>query len=171
MLSRKMADAVNKQINAELYSAYLYLSMQTYFDKLSLPGFSNWMRVQAMEEFAHADRFWQHLVGRGARVTMTAIEGPPAEWDSPLAVFEAVYAHEQMVTGLISALADLATAEKDHTTLNALQWFLKEQEEEEESADAVVRKLKDAGDSTEGLAMIDRELATRVFTPPAAAAQ
>jgi len=161
MLSEKLADAMNTQINAELYSAYLYLSMQTWFDATGLPGCSGWMRAQAKEEFSHADRLWRLMTERGARVTMTAIDAPATEWASPLAVFEAVYAHEQKVTSLIKALAELAAAEKDQATVDALQWFIDEQEEEEESAEAVVRKLKDAGDSTDRLAAVDRELGAR----------
>jgi len=161
MLSEKLADAMNTQINAELYSAYLYLSMQTWFDATGLPGCSGWMRAQAKEEFSHADRLWRLMTERGARVTMTAIDAPATEWASPLAVFEAVYAHEQKVTGLIKALVEVAVSEKDQATVDALQWFIDEQEEEEESAEAVVRKLKDAGDSTDRLAAVDRELGAR----------
>ena len=168
MISGKMTDAVNAQINAELYSAYLYLSMRAYFDANKLPGCANWMRVQAMEEFSHADRLWGHLVEHGARVTMTAIDGPPTEWDSALAVFQAVQAHERKVTGLIKALVTLATAEKDEATVAALQWFVKEQEEEEESAEGVVRKAQAAGDTAEGLAKMDEELSRRAFHPPKA---
>ena len=168
MISGKMADAINAQINAELYSAYLYLSMRAYFDAKKLPGCANWMRVQAMEEFSHADRLWAHLAAHDARVTMAAIDGPPTEWDSPLAVFQAVQAHEQKVTGLIKALVTLATEEKDDATVAALQWFVDEQEEEEESAEGVVQKAQAAGDTAEGLAKLDEELSQRAFHPPKA---
>ena len=113
MMSEKMADAINVQINAELYSAYLYLSMQTWFDAAGLPGCARWMRAQAKEEGTHTDRLWRIMVDRGARVTLTAIDAPETEWASPLAVFEAVYAHEQKVTGLINALVAVAVAERD----------------------------------------------------------
>jgi len=166
-----MTEAINQQINAELYSAYLYLSMQAYFDSVGLPGSANWMRVQAMEEFTHADRLYKYMTERGAKVTMMPIKGPDTEWDSPLAVFEAVCAHEQKVTGLINNLIDLATEERDHATVNALQWFVSEQVEEESSANAVVQKLSLMGDAKGGLFMIDRELGARVFTPPAASAE
>ncbi|KPL03374.1 MAG: ferritin [Planctomycetes bacterium SM23_65] len=166
MISVRMADAINGQINAELYSAYLYLSMRSYFDATKLPGCANWMRVQAMEEFTHADRLYRYLNESGARATMTAIDGPPTEWDSALAVFQAVQAHEQKVTGLINALVDLATEENDQATVSALQWFVKEQEEEEESAEGVVRKAEQAGQTKEGLAKLDEELARRAFHPP-----
>ena len=168
MMSDKMAAAINGQINAELYSAYLYLSMRSYFDAKKLPGCANWMRVQAMEEFIHADRLYGYLNASGARATMTAIDGPSTEWDSPLAVFQAVQAHERKVTGLIKALVTLATAEKDDATVAALQWFVKEQEEEEESAEGVVRKAQEAGDTAGGLARLDKELSQRAFHPPKA---
>jgi len=171
MMSEKMADAINGQINAELYSAYLYLSMQTWFDAAALPGCAGWMRAQAKEEFSHTDRLWHIMTERGSRVTMTAIDAPATEWASPLAVFEAVYVHEQKVTSLIKALAELADAEKDQVTVDALQWFIDEQEEEEESAETVVRKLRDAGDSAEALAAIDRELGARGSKPPTASAE
>ena len=169
MMNEKLTKAINTQINAELFSAYLYLSMQTYFDEINLPGFANWMRVQAMEEFTHADRFWHYVVERGARVTMTTIDAPDTAWGSPLEVFEAVYVHEQKVTALINDIVDLAIAEKDHASVNALQWFVNEQVEEESSADAVVQQLKLMGKAEGGLFMIDKELAARVFTPPVTA--
>lgn len=167
MLDGKMVDALNGQMNAELYSAYLYLSMAAYFDSKDLSGFSNWMRVQAQEEMTHAIKFYDYLVQRGARVTLTEIKAPPVEWDSPLAVFEHVYEHEQMVTGLINQLVDLAIALSDHATNNFLQWYVAEQVEEEESSSGVLQKVRLAGDSSSGLFMLDQELAQRVFTPPA----
>lgn len=170
MVSEKMLGALNKQINAELYSAYLYISMAAYFDDLNLPGFSNWMNVQFQEEQAHAFKFWHYVVERGKRVRLMAIENPPWDWGSPLEVFEAVYKHEQHVTSLISGLVDLAQEEKDHLTYNMLMWFVGEQVEEEASADAIVRQLKMIKGDGRGLLMIDRELAQRVFVPPTTAA-
>ncbi len=163
-----MVNAINKQLNAELYSAYLYLSMGAYFESIDLSGFANWMRVQAQEELSHAMKFYDHLVQRGARVTLGVIEAPPTEWDSPLAVFDHVYKHEQMVTGLINKLVDLAISLSDHATHNFLQWYVAEQVEEEESASGVLQKVKLAGDDSSGLLMLDQELARRVFNPPAA---
>lgn len=171
MLSEKMQDALNGQLNAELYSAYLYVSMAAYFESANLPGFANWMRVQAQEEVAHTDKFYTYINERGGRVILRPIDGPPAEWDSPLAVFEAAYAHEQKVTGLISDLVNLAASESDHATNIFLQWFVTEQVEEEASADEVVQKLKLVGDAKGGLYMLDREMGQRVFTPPAAEGQ
>jgi len=168
-IPKKVEQAINKQINAELYSAYLYLSMQSYFDSINLAGFANWMRIQAMEEFSHADKFYHHVNERGGRAIMEAIDKPETQWKSPLDAFEAVYAHEQKVTALINGIAEIAENEKDRASLGMLQWFIDEQVEEEASADAIVQKLKLAKDSPEAIFMIDKELAARVFVPPTAA--
>ena len=167
MISKKMEEALNGQVNAELYSAYLYLSMESYFKSLNLNGFANWMRVQTQEEVAHAMKIYDFINERGGRVTLKPIEGPQTEWDSPLAVFEAVYVHEQKVTGLINDLVDLAIKEKDHATNTFLQWFVNEQVEEESSANEVVQQLKMMENAPGGMFMLDRELGQRVFTPPA----
>jgi len=171
MINKKMEKALNAQVNAELYSAYLYLSMESYFKSLNLNGFANWMRVQTQEEVTHATKIYDFLNERGGRALLKAIEGPPTTWDSPLATFEAAYAHEQKVTSLINDLVDLAIKEKDHATNNFLQWFVNEQVEEEASADAVVQQLKIMADAPGGIFMLDRELAQRVFTPPTATAE
>jgi len=171
MISKKMQDALNGQVNAELYSAYLYLSMESYFKSLNLNGFANWMRVQTQEEVVHATKIYDFINERGGRAILKAIAGPPTTWDSPLAVFEAAYKHEQKVTGLINDLVDLAIKEKDHATNTFLQWFVNEQVEEEASADAIVQQLKMMESAPGGLFMLDRELAQRVFTPPPAQGQ
>jgi len=171
MIKKNIQKALNKQINAELYSAYLYLSMSAYFQSINLAGFANWMRVQALEEMTHADKFYNFIVERGGRVELEAIEGPPKEWSSHLAVFENAYKHEQKVTSMINDLVELAIKEKDHASNIFLQWFVTEQVEEEASADEVVQKLKLVGDKGSGLFMIDGELSQRVFTPPAATDQ
>ena len=168
MLSKKVLAALNKQINAEIYSSYLYLSMAAYTKSLGLDGFENWFKVQAQEELVHAMKFFDYVNERGGRVTLAAIDGPPVSWKSPLEVLEATLKHEQHVTALINALVDLALSESDHATSNTLQWFVAEQVEEEASADAIRQKLALVGDKGNALYMIDRELATRVFTPPAA---
>jgi ferritin len=168
MLSEKMEAAINKQINAEIYSAYLYGSMAAYFDANNLAGFSNWMRVQVQEEISHAVKFYEYLNDRGGRAILTAIDGPPTEWKSPQAVFEEVYKHEQEVTRLINELTDLATKEKDHMSKELLLWFIAEQVEEESSADKMVQDLKRVGNNGHGLLMLDREAAARVFTPTSA---
>ena len=168
MISDKIQDAFNAQLNAETYSAYLYWSMAAYFDSINLSGFSNWMRCQAQEEMVHAMKFYSFINERGGRVLMKTIEAPPTRWDSPMSAFEAVYAHEQKVTGLINDLVDLAIAEKDHAANAFLQWFVNEQVEEEASADEVVQKLKLVADAPGGLFILDQELGTRMFTPPPA---
>jgi ferritin len=168
MISKKMESALNKQINAELYSAYLYLSMNSYFQSVNLMGFANWMRVQSLEEMTHADKFYGFVNDRGGKVTLAAIEGPPDKWSSPLAVFEAVYKHEKKVTKMINDLMDLAINEKDYATSSFLQWYVDEQVEEEANADGIVQQMKLVGDNTGGFFMLDRELGQRVFTPPAA---
>jgi ferritin len=167
MISEKLQEAFNNQINAELYSSYLYLSMAAYFDSTSLPGFARWMRSQAQEEVVHAMKFFHFINERGGRVKLTGIDGPPTEWKSPLAAFEAAYAHEQKVSGMINELVDLAIELRDHAANNFLQWFVSEQVEEEASADEVVNKIKLAGERGGGLFMVDRELGSRVFTLPA----
>lgn len=168
MLSEKMQEALNGQFNAELYSGYLYLAMAAYYEDSDLPGFANWMRVQAQEELSHAMKIYDYIVQRGARVLLDTIEKPPLEWESPLAVSENVLEHEQKVTGLINELVNLALEEKDHATNNFLQWFVAEQVEEEESAGGVLQKVRMASDSPSGLLMVDSELALRVFNPPTA---
>ena len=167
MISKKVQDALNRQCNREMYSAYLYLSMSAYFQSLNLKGFANWMRVQTQEEMVHAMKFYDHINERNGRVTLQPVDGPPTEWASPLAVFEAAYKHEQNVTGLINDLVSLAVSEKDNATNIFLQWFVTEQVEEEASADEIVQQLKLIGDDANGLFMLDRELAQRVFTLPA----
>ncbi len=166
MLSQTMQDAVNEQINADLYSGYLYLSMAAFFKDKALEGFANWMECQAMEEQYHAMKMYGFVNERGGRVTLKAIQGPPTEWDSPLAVFEAVAEHEAMVTGLINDLVNLAIQEKDHASNNFLQWFVAEQVEEEASADEIVQKMKLVENAPGGLFMLDQEASKRVFNLP-----
>jgi ferritin len=162
-----MQEALNGQLNAELYSSYLYLSMAAYFLDLNLGGFANWMRVQAQEEDMHAMKFYNFINERGGRVLLKPIDGPPTEWNSPLAAFEAVLEHEQKVTGLINDLVELALAEHDHATNIFLQWFVTEQVEEEDSANDVIQQIKMVGEAKGGLFMLDRELGQRTFTAPA----
>jgi ferritin len=161
MLSEKMEKALNDQMNAEMYSFYLYLSMNAYFKSIGLEGFSNWMYAQAQEELMHSMKFYEFINQRGGRVTLRQIEAPPTEWDSPLAVFEATLQHEQKVTGLINDLVEIALQEHDHATHIFLQWFVTEQVEEEESVNGVLEQLKLLSDAKGGLFMVDRELAKR----------
>ena len=166
MLKSRMQDALNEQINKEYYSAYLYLSMSSYFESVNLSGFAKWMNAQYQEEIQHVLKFFRYIVERGGRVLLQPSEGPPTEWDSPLAAFEAAYGHEVQVTGLINDLVDMAVAEHDHATNNFLQWFIEEQVEEEASTDGVVQQLKLAGEGG-GLFLLDRELGQRIYMPPA----
>ena len=166
MLNEKMEAAINGQINAEIYSSYLYMSMATWFDDTQLPGMAHWMRVQAQEEMTHAFKFYNYVNERGGRVLLTAIEGPPTDWDSPLAVFKAVAEYEAKVTGLCNGLMDLALELKDHASVSFMQWFIDEQVEEEASADEVVGKLKLIEGDASGLFMMDNELGARVFNVP-----
>ncbi|MBW2277806.1 MAG: ferritin [Deltaproteobacteria bacterium] len=166
MIDKRMQDAINDQINAEIYSAYLYYAMVYYFDDKNLTGFAKWMRVQALEEMTHAHKLAAYVSERGGRPVMTAIDGPDNDWESPLAVAEAVYKHECHVSARINKLVDLARELSDHATYNMLQWFVGEQVEEEASADEVVQKLKLVEGQGQGLFMIDQELGQRMFTPP-----
>jgi ferritin len=166
MINKKLQQAFNDQLNAELYSAYLYLSMAAYFHSTNLPGCSSWMLVQAREEQSHAMKFYDYLNEQGGRVMLKAINAPPTEWSSPADVFDAVYKHEQKVTGLIKALMELAAEQKDDAACRFLQWFVDEQVEEEDSAHEVLQKLKLVEYKSQELYLIDRELAKRVFKPP-----
>lgn len=166
MISEKIEKAINAQINAEMYSAYLYLSMSSYFESLNLPGFANWMRVQFEEEQSHALKFVDYLNERGGRVVLEAIERPQTEWDGAIAVFEQTLEHEKHVTALLNAIADIAEEEKDRPTRNLLAWYIDEQVEEESSAEKILNELKWINGEGHGMLMLDRELASRVFTPP-----
>lgn len=162
MVSENMEKALNGQLNAELYSGYLYLSMAAYFEDEDLAGFANWMRVQAQEELDHGMKFYDYIIRRGASVTLTAIEAPQTKWDSPLDAFENVLSHEQYVTSLINNLVNLAIEEKDHATNNFLQWFVEEQVEEEENASELLAKIKLANGDNRLIYELNKELATRV---------
>lgn len=166
MLSKELEEAINNQINAEVYSGYLYMSMSSYFESMSLKGFAHWMRVQTLEEMTHAQKFINFVNDRGGRVILQPVEGPGSEWESPLAAFEAAYAHEVLVTGLINGMMDLALKGSDHATASFLNWFVDEQVEEEATADDVVQKLKLVDKTEGGLFLLDIEMDKRVFTLP-----
>jgi len=166
-MKTKILNSLNEQINKELFSSYLYLSMSAYFENKNLPGFANWMRVQAQEEMVHAMKFYSFIIQRGGKVQLKALEGPKNEWASPLNAFEEAYKHEQFITDSINSIVSIAHEEKDYAADNFLQWFISEQVEEEESTNNVVQKLKLVGDGS-GLFLLDQELGTRVFTPPPA---
>jgi ferritin len=166
MLNTNIQDALNSQINAELYSSYLYLSMSAYFDSQNLTGMANWMRIQAQEELTHAMKFFDFVNERDGRVVLTQVGAPKTEWTSPLDLFEDVLAHEKKVTGLINELVDLSLTEKDHAANIFLQWFVTEQVEEEANASTIVDKLKLIGDTPVALYMLDGELGQRTLPSP-----
>ena len=166
VLDKDVERGINQQVNAELYSAYLYYAMAAYFEALSLKGFSHWMRVQALEEMTHVQKFFAYLNDRGGRVVLMPIGAPPSEWGSPLEVFQQVYAHEVEVTGLINKLMDLVLATSDHASSSFLQWFVSEQVEEEATADEVLQKLKLVDKTEGGLFLLDQEMDKRTFALP-----
>jgi ferritin len=160
-IKEKVQKAVNKQINRELYSSYLYLSMSAYFESINLRGFANWVKVQADEERGHAMRLYDYLIDRGGRVLLSTIETPPSDWKSPKAVFENIYSHELKVTEMIYELLKTAKAEDDPATELMLQWFINEQVEEEAQPLLILEKIKMIRDSANGLLMLDHELGKR----------
>lgn len=166
MLSDQMVKALNEQINKEMFSAYLYLSMSAHSENLGLSGFANWFYVQYQEETFHAMKLYRYLLGQGAEVTLGAIEKPQSKWEGPLAMFDATLKHEQFITKSINDLVDLAITEKDHATHIFLQWYVTEQIEEEANDHEIINKLKLIGGQGNGLFMIDSELSSRVYTPP-----
>ena len=167
MLGVKIESAFNDQMTFEMYSANIYLSMAAWFDAKNLAGFAQWMKIQYQEEMFHAMKFYDFINERGGRVLIKGIAEPSSQWDSPLAAFENALAHERIVSGRINDLVTMAAAEKDHASVNFLQWFIAEQVEEESSVDAVAQQLKLVEGAPGGLFMLDRELGLRVFTPPA----
>lgn len=166
MISNKVQDALNAQINAELWSAYLYLSMGMQFENAGMPGVANWFKIQFKEEQAHATIFMNYLNQRGGRVMLKAIDAVPTEWATPLDAFKATLEHEKKVTALINDLYALAEAEKDYATRDRLTWFVSEQVEEEDNARQIIDKFTMVGDNGMGLYTLDQELASRVYTTP-----
>jgi ferritin len=165
MMSQKLQDAMNKQVNAELYSAYLYLSMAAWLDGKNFKGASNWMNIQAQEELGHAMKFVHFLQERGAKVVYSQIAAPQTDWETLVHVFEDTCKHEALVTSYINDLVDLALSDKDHASSNFLQWFVDEQVEEEATAQEILEKVKMVGESGAALFMIDKELSQRTAPP------
>jgi len=168
MLNSRLEKEINKQINAELYSAYLYLSMSAYLSSKNLSGFANWMKVQFEEEQFHALKLYQYILERGGKIELEKIDKPKIVWKDTIEVFEESLAHEELITSLINNLVDIAIEEKDHATLNMLQWFVAEQVEEEANVTDILDQLKLIDGKGSGLFMLDREAKARSFTPPAA---
>lgn len=161
MLSSKLQEALNRQINAELYSSYLYLSMSAWFESQDFKGMAHWMRVQSNEETAHAMRIFDYVNDCGGRVTLAQIDTPKSEWKSPLEAFEDALGHEKKISKMINDLFNLAAAEKDGASHDFLEWFVREQVEEEADAQLNVSHLKLVGDDGAGIYMIDRDLGER----------
>lgn len=160
-LGKKLEQAINDQIQAEIYSAYLYLAMSAYCEDISMPGYAHWLRVQSEEEIEHAMKFFHYVNERGGRVILQAIQQPEAEFDSPLDVAKQTYEHEQKVTSLIHDLYALAVEEKDYAAQVFLQWYIDEQVEEEDSATRLVEMFEMVKDSPNGLLMLDQKLGAR----------
>lgn len=161
MIDKKIQNALNEQINAEMASAYLYLSMSAWFDSINLKGMAHWMRIQSKEEMGHAMKIFGYINERSGRVELSTVQGPAQEWASPLAAFEAAYSHERGISSRFDRLMELAQSEKDHATVIFLQWFVTEQVEEEAAASEAVEKLKMAGDNKGALYILDREFGAR----------
>jgi ferritin len=165
MLKKTVETALNKQVNAELWSAYLYLAMEAHFRSVNLNGFANWMRLQAQEELGHAMKIYDYIDERDGKIALAAIAAPTGTWKTPLDVFQDTLKHEKKVTSLIHNLAQLAEKEKDFATRNFLQWFVDEQVEEEATASNIVEQIKLAGKSSGALFILDRELGQRTASP------
>jgi ferritin len=161
MIGKAMQDAMNEQINKELFSSYLYLSMAAYYEDKNLPGFASWMRVQAEEEREHAMKFFDFIQERGGRIWLKAIDAPKTDWSSSLEVAEEVAAHEAKVTASIYSLYEMALQEKDYPAQVMLQWFINEQVEEEKNAAEIVAALKLIEDRGTAVLMLDHQLAKR----------
>ncbi|BHH82882.1 ferritin [Desulforhopalus sp. 52FAK] len=167
MISNNMCKALNDQVNAELFSSYLYLSMSSWFSERSLSGFASWMRVQAQEELSHAMKIYDYILERGGKIELTSIDQPESEWKSAVVVVEEVAQHEAKVTALVNDLVDIALSEKDHAANIFLQWFVAEQVEEEASVGEVFERMKMIDGDSAGMFAMDMELSKRVFTAPA----
>jgi len=170
MLSKKMQDAFNEQMKNEFFSAYLYMAMAGYFQSEDLPGFASWMRVQALEEMTHGEKFFNFSCETGGRNHLLPIEGPENNFESPAAAFAHGLKHEKFVTDRINKLMDMAIKEKNHAARIFLQWFVTEQVEEEGSFSLILKKLTRVAGDGRGLLMLDQELGQRVFVPPGPAA-
>ena len=166
MIKKEVLDALNEQINAESYSAYMYLSMAGYFENMGLPGFANWMKVQYQEEAAHALKFFNFVTDRGGKVVLKAVEQVPVDFEGVVDVYEKTLAHENSVTELINNLMNVAVKASDHASQSFLKWFVDEQVEEESNVEKILATLKLINGQGNGIFMMDRELSQRVFVDP-----
>lgn len=165
MLKESVEAALNAQINKELASAYLYMSMAAHFQAVNLPGFAHWMELQTQEELTHTRRLYDYVIQKGGVIKLSALDAPQQAWDSPMAVMTEAYEHECMISERINAVVSEAMKVNDHATVAALQWFVTEQVEEEAAAYEIVQKLKLVDDNSTGLFMMDTELARRTLSP------
>ncbi len=165
MISKTLEKELNNQLNAELYSAYLYLSMAAYLSQKNLNGFSNWTKVQFEEEQSHANKLFQYILDRGGKVELKQINQPKSEWNGIIDIFENILKHEQYITSRINELVDIAMSEKDHATVALMQWYVNEQVEEEATVSDILDQLKLIEGKGSGLFMLDREAKQRVFKP------
>jgi ferritin len=168
MLTPKMQKALNTHLNEEFYSSYLYLSMAAYFEAKNLKGFANWFRIQTQEEHVHGMKFFDFILQKGSKVTLSQINTPKIEWKDIKEIFSDTLKHEQKITGLINKLIEIAMQEKDFATNNFLQWFVTEQVEEEANVEEIIQKIEMIGDNKSGLYMLDNELGARVAAPAGA---
>lgn len=166
MINEKVAKVLIEQVNKELYSAYLYLSMSAHFSDIGLLGFANWMRIQAQEEQAHAMLIYDFLIDRGEKVVLSAIDAPQSKWNNSLEVMEEVLKHEMYVTELINNIVTVAESVRDRATMSYMNWFVDEQVEEEANAQDIISKLKLIGDDKSALYLLDKDLSARVFVQP-----
>jgi len=168
MLTPRVEQELNKQLNREFYSSYLYMAMAAYYNSIDLLGFANWMTIQAKEELMHAEKFYKFILDRNGKVTLEQIDKPQTDWSSPSAVFEDTLKHELFITESINNLMNVALEEKDHATNIFLQWFITEQIEEEANTTEIIRQLKLMQDAPGGMYMLDKDLGTRTLVIPAA---
>ncbi len=170
MLKESITKALSEQVNAEYYSAYLYLAMSAYCDQMGLKGCANWLHIQAKEEMAHGTHMFEHILERGAMPSFAEVKAPVTNFDNLTSLFAQVLSHEQYVTERINHIASLAMQENDHATYDFIQWYVKEQIEEEATAEEILQKLKLFGENSGMLYNLDKEMSTRVFVDPFAAA-
>jgi ferritin len=168
MISDKMVKGITRQINREIYSGYFYLAMASYAQDAGLAGVANWFNIQLQEELSHSKKLYDYLQQQNVRVMLESIESPPQDFSSITDLFKQTLEHEKKVTAMINDLINMAIDQKDRATEIMLQWFVTEQVEEEANAQEILQKLKVFGEKGDALLMIDRELAGRIFSPPAA---
>ena len=167
MISKNMTKALNEQIMKEIYSAYLYQSMSAYSAGNNLKGFASWFQIQALEELFHAEKIYNYILEQGEQIELFGIDKPANDFKSPVDLFERTLAHEKTVTASINSIVELAKKEKDEASYIFLQWFITEQVEEEASPNEVLGRLKMIGDKGMGILLLDKELGSRTYTPPA----